>query len=326
MMAGRFMWRGIIAVCVVEFGLGMMFVLGGPAHRVVVSVIVIPVLLSMLHDLACRHWSRAHHVYRLVADDSATLYVGSTNDFLRRLNEHTDGSGEPWRRRIHAMRIHRSAATERQARRIERRLIRCMTYAVDREWAIPLHNETWIRPASNPLQRLSTWAWTWIYVAQAFVFSNCGWTHPPHIEGTWIIAEHRPHVDGEDWADVSEPEPVGFDDEPLTATYQRDADHGQRHAFTLIALGPVRDVTRDENPLRSRGSTHGESGTGRDASREQVTGHDQHHDGQPERGATMTDELGPDEEPAPDNETPEARRKRLARNRARRYRASKAAQ
>lgn len=326
MMGPRVMVRGIYATCLAVFVGGMLCVFGGTAQRFAVAFVTLAVLSSMAHDLFCRHVVRHPHVaYRLVSDDGRTLYVGSTNDVIRRLNEHTDGNGDPWRRQIHAMRLHRHAVSEAQARRIERRLIRCMTYAVGREWCRPLHNEVWTQPSSNPLTKLSTWAWTWLYVAQSFVFADCGWAGEPHTYGTWILAEHRPGIDDDDWPIDHEPPPADRAvSDPLTATYERDAAEWFRHAFTPIAIGPVRDVTRDEDPLRSRGSSTRNPTTGRDASRDPAT--DPHARPDHDTNGTGTTLVDDDDQDAgaPPNETATERRKRLARERAARYRAKKA--
>lgn len=326
MMGPYVMKRGTIATCVVVFVLGMVCVFGGALHRFAVAVVAVAVLSTMAHDLFCRHVVRRQHfVYRLVNDAGRTLYVGSTNDVIRRLNEHTDGNGDPWRRQIHAMRLHRNAISESQARRIERRLIRCMTYAVGREWCRPLHNEVWTQPPSNPIAKLSTWAWTWLYVAQSFVFADCGWAGEPHTYGTWIVAEHRPGIDDEDWpVDHDTPPDDHPAEDPLTATYERDAAAWERHAYTPIALPPVRDVTRDENPLRSRGSQQRDNDTGRHASRGSGTDPDARPDHIGRGDSTMVDDAYVEEQPPP-NETAADRRKRLARNRAARYRARKTA-
>jgi predicted GIY-YIG superfamily endonuclease len=324
MMGPRIMVRGIYATCAVVFVAGLVCIFGGIAQRVAIGLVAVSVLASMGHDLFCRYVLDRHVVYRLVNDGGRTLYVGSTDDVVRRLNEHTDGNGEPWRRDIHAMRIHRSVASEAQARRIERRLIRCMTYAVGREWCRPLRNEVWAQPPANPLAKLVTWAWMWLYVAQSFVFADCGWAGEPHTFGTWILAEHRPGADAEDWPDATEAHhSTTHGDDPLTATYERDASTPGRHAFTPIALPPVRDVTRDENPLRSRGSHQRDNDAGRHASRDQPDATDERHVDGGGGAATMVDEEGYRYEPATPDETPEERRKRLGRNRAARYRQAK---
>ena len=74
--------------------------------------------------LAVRVFRSTHVVYFLTDTGGRVLYVGSTNDWARRLAEHTNPD-EPaeWRTTINDMVRVRHCRSRRQARRIERRMI-----------------------------------------------------------------------------------------------------------------------------------------------------------------------------------------------------------
>lgn len=111
-------------------------------------------------------------VYRLLDEHGRTLYVGSTNDLNRRAREHVAGP-EPWRREITHAVVHRHCHTERQARRVERRLIGAVTVG-SRSWLCrPLHNDLLTDP--GPV------AHVWLVVArlQGAVWARCAWRGGP---------------------------------------------------------------------------------------------------------------------------------------------------
>jgi predicted GIY-YIG superfamily endonuclease len=317
--------RGGLVVAVVSV------VLAGIATRlpypavVALSVAVALALSGWLHDLACGHYPGAHVVYRLVDKHGVTLYIGSTNDLRRRLDEHTNGGGEPWRRHIHAAIEHRLAVSERQARRMEERMIRAVTKGAEDYHCTPLHNDVWAAPVDRASTIVWVWIWKWLYLAQSMVFRGCAWAHPAGVVGWLVLAEHRPD-DGSEW-DGPNDDPEPPDEQPTQAYYQRSS-YPPAPPYEMIALGPVASAmsasaSASQGPLKgaSATSTSGHA----DADAQATTDDSAQGPTHGNRGRRF--EGGPQRQGPPDDADRAARRRAADAERKRRARAAaKAAQ
>lgn len=274
---------------------------------------------SWAHEQVCaRLLAAPFYVYRLLDAGGVTLYVGSTDEWKRRALEHTDGSGEPWRRHIHSIAVHRHCHSERQSLRIERRMIRALTVGSELAYCLPLRNDTWAQPNPNWAVRRWRWGWMHIYRGQSFLWHWCHWTYPPDRSGPILLIPQRPSS-GDRWDEPNDDQ-YDVEDGPLTATYDPHARHAHRPDYTLLALPPVRDNVRDTTPLRSRGQSRPSVTPERDAQRDNQNGTET-RTAPPAAGRTIIDVDSPPQDiPPPANETAEDRKKRLARERQQRRR------
>jgi predicted GIY-YIG superfamily endonuclease len=172
-----------------------------------------------------------HVVYFLTDRQGAVLYVGSTDDIDRRYDEHTaadETSLEPWRRRICGIAPVRQCRSQRQARRIERRMIRALVVAGERGMCPRLKNEIY---AGRPSALGRPWRamWVAVYWLNGCLFPLCRWHRPNPAPRQPVMAR----VDEwEDWG----ASPL-HDDEVVDAEIVSD-DAGQH--VSMIALPPFR--------------------------------------------------------------------------------------
>lgn len=183
-------------------------------------------------QLAALHvFHSTHVVYFLLDRQGAVLYVGSTDDIDRRYDEHTapDEVGlEPWRRRIVAVTPVRQCRSQRQARRIERRMIRALIVAAEHGLCPRLKNEVY---AGRPSTLGRPWraGWLAVYWLVGVLFPACRWHRPNPTP------RQPPAVTVDEW-DGWEP-PPGGDDDIVDAEVVSD-DAGQH--VSMLALPPFR--------------------------------------------------------------------------------------
>lgn len=151
------------------------------APLVVLCGVCVCVAVWLADQLAARHLFRSTQVvYFLVDAGGAVLYVGSTDDVDRRYGEHTsddEQAFEPWRRRVRSVSVVRLCRTQRQARRIERRMIRAIISAADRGMCPRLKNTIYAgRP--SPLTRPWLALWRTAYLVNGHLFPLTRWHRP----------------------------------------------------------------------------------------------------------------------------------------------------
>lgn len=181
-------------------------------------------------QLAARHLFHSPHVvYFLVGRDGRVLYIGSTDDIDRRYDEHTepDEQGlEPWRRHIVAVSVVRHCWSQRQARRVERRMIRALIVAAGWRLCPRVKNEVY---SGKPSAFARPWRalWAACYWANGVAFPLTCW-HRPNPAPARPVAQR----DGvwEKW----EPSPI-VDDDIVDAEIVSD-DDGQH--VSMLALPP----------------------------------------------------------------------------------------
>lgn len=264
-------------------------------HPALTALACAPVLWVLLSDLAARHLS-PHVVYQLHDDDHRVLYVGETNDVIRRMLEHTDGTEHDWYADIYGYTIARHCWSDRQAKRIERRRITVLNNCAEHAWCDRLRNEIYDDNHRRTGAILTVWTWKPLYLATSMVFDSCTF-HTPC--GLTRPIPQRPEpdddLDVDEWAEADGPAVH----EPHTATYERH--QRTSHApVTPLALPPVschsepvtspRDTTRPPT-----GDGHYPSGvTDSRDSRQEATIGAQVRDAHQRRQGTLTDPFSPD--------------------------------
>lgn len=128
---------------------------------------------------ALRLFRSPHVVYFLVDRKGVVLYVGRTEDAMRRFFEHVDDD-EPgeWRKTIYDIVIVRHCRSFRQSARIERRMIRALMDGSRVRMCPPLNNLLLVgRPlVASP----SRWVWLGAYWLNGRLMPACRW-HGPNL-------------------------------------------------------------------------------------------------------------------------------------------------
>lgn len=195
---------------------------------------------SYLHDRLSARF-KPWKVYALLDKHADVIYLGSTNLCARRLEEHLEDDGLPWKQQIRSMACVRCCWSEKQARRIEERRIKALTVGVDRNKVKVLHNEIHARPADNVGTRFWRSTWLLIYRVETWLQPSVRWIDNPQA---WWLA-HQPQPDPRTEPDDRQPDPGPADDPDdwVEATYERRPadrpDTGYRAAVPLLALSPV---------------------------------------------------------------------------------------
>lgn len=130
-----------------------------------------------------------HAVYFLVDDRGRATYVGMSNDPARRWREHLRGP-EEWRRTLVTYSVARWCRSERQARRVETRLIRTRVAAA--RWRIgpEIHNQVAGRPPRLLFSLIMVPSW----LVLSCLFDGCRWHRPnPRLP---VDRHVRPPVEG----------------------------------------------------------------------------------------------------------------------------------
>lgn len=204
--------------------------------------------------LAVHLFGSTHVVYFLIGDGGTVLYVGSTDDLERRYSEHTsdDEQGlEPWRRHIRTVVPVRNCRSQRQARRVERRMVRALTTAAEKGICPRLRNDIW---AGRPSSLTRPWRTLWVaaYWSLGVCFPPNRWHRPNPTPA------RRAPVRVDEWDDW---EPLPPDDDIADA----DIVSTSRQHVSMLALPPFRGAvppadadwdadadTADVVPIRDR--------------------------------------------------------------------------
>lgn len=195
-------------------------------------------------------------VYYLRDVGAELLYIGSTNDLPRRLNEHTDDRSEAWKRTIRHYTIARVCRSEKQARRIEERRIRAVTVAARHAWCPPLRNKTWSTTAPKGLGILAARLWSWAYIVESAVYNEARFHTLPRKVWTVPLRPEADEPPGEDWAETETISDDPIVDSPThEATYMRP----ERPERMAIALGPARPRTFGSADASDSGPPKGDS-------------------------------------------------------------------
>jgi predicted GIY-YIG superfamily endonuclease len=144
-------------------------------------------------DLASQWLARdalrsSHVVYFLVGDSpdrvaGTVLYVGSTNNYRRRLAEHcADDEPAEWRRRIRGIVVVRYCWSSRQARRVERRMIRAIQDGARWRMCAPLNNVLLV--GGSLLSSPSRLVWLLTYRVNGVLWPWTRW-HGVHPAAAW---------------------------------------------------------------------------------------------------------------------------------------------
>lgn len=200
---------------------------------------VIATAASYLHDRLSARF-KPWKVYALLDKHADIIYLGSTNHCARRLEEHLEDDGLPWKQQVRSMACVRCCWTEKQARRIEERRIKALTVGVEKNRVKVLHNEVHARPADNVAARSWRSTWLLIYRLESWLQPSVRWIDNPQA---WWLTHQHPQADSEPDAHQPDPEPVDDPDGWVEATYERRPadrpDSGYRAAVPLLALSPV---------------------------------------------------------------------------------------
>lgn len=122
-------------------------------------------------------WFSPHVVYMLYSG-TRVIYVGQTDDVLRRMYQHTDGAEHTWWRDINGYNVARHCWSDRQARRIERRMITVINQCAERQWCDKLLNEIWGNTHTKWTVRLTLWWWKTWYLYASWC-ADCRAFHDP---------------------------------------------------------------------------------------------------------------------------------------------------
>ena len=125
-------------------------------------------------------WFSPHVVYMLYSGQRV-IYVGETDDVMRRMYQHTDGVEHTWWRDIDGYTIARHCWSDRQAKRIERRLITVINRCAEKQWCDKLLNEIWGNTHTKWTVRLTLWWWKAWYLYASHC-ADCRAFHDPQRE------------------------------------------------------------------------------------------------------------------------------------------------
>lgn len=179
--------------------------------------------------LALHVFHSTHVVYFLLDRQGAVLYVGSTDDLERRYDEHTtpdEQSLEPWRRRVRGVALVRHCRSQRQARRVERRMIRALIVASERGLCPRLKNEVY---SGRPSSAGRPWRALWVaaYWLNGVAFPLTRWHRPNPSPPRRVVERVDPW---EGW----EPTPPDDDDIVDAEIVSEPGQH-----VSILALPPV---------------------------------------------------------------------------------------
>lgn len=204
-----------------------------------------------------------HVVYMLYKDDEV-IYVGETDDVYRRMYQHTDGIEHTWWRDIHGYNIARHCWSDRQSKRIERRLIAVVNRCAEKSWCGKLRNEIWDDAHTELATRLTLWWWKFWYLYASHI-ADCRLFHTTNrtFYCRSIPAKPRSDSDPEDQERWRGGEPRA---EPRAeATYQRQERSTANHGVTILALPPVSSYADRNEPDRNDPSPSRREGGARSA-------------------------------------------------------------
>lgn len=180
-----------------------------------------------------------HVVYYLLDAHGAVLYIGQTEDLERRYEQHTEDdeqAAEPWRRRIRGVVVVRHCRSQRQARRVERRMIRAVTYAANKGLCPRLRNQTDTRP---PAAIARPWVACWVvaYWFTGTLFPRVRWHrhNPTPLRG--VAPRRRPADHWDQWS-------PGLDDDIIDAVIVNEPRH---HVITLALPPPTEGSDQDDD-------------------------------------------------------------------------------
>jgi len=191
----------------------------------------------LLSDWLASRFS-THVVYMLRNDRHDVIYVGQTDDTARRMYQHTDGTEHTWWRDIYGYTVWRHCWSDRQSRRIERRLVGVVNRASEKNWCDKLLNEQYGEDHQKQARALTIRTWYLPYLLSSHMVDSRSY-HSPCVAS--ISIPSRPAADETDdepdyadqWADdTSDREPV------YEATYERRPPSAS-DTVTAPALPPV---------------------------------------------------------------------------------------
>lgn len=268
------LWYLLVAVVIVGLG---------NVHYALGAVLAAAWLGPMASDwLASRRSSWV--VYMLRNEHAEVIYVGQTDDTMRRMCQHTDGIEHVWWQEITCYTIWRHCWSKRQSKRIERRLVGVINRSADKKWCDKLRNEQYGNDHQRRSRNLGISTWKPIYLLASALWDCRSFTRPAEFTRS-IPRRPEPHGPGGDddlWADEDDwSSGSGWTE----ATYERRQDNQHGPVATLLALPPASCHT--EEPVTPRHS-HTQTPTGSVA--RDSTSHPPRRDTQPKAspdGATI---------------------------------------
>lgn len=209
-------------------------------------------LAQIASDMLARRYS-PHVVYILRDENGEAIYVGQTDDVMRRMYQHTDGVEHSWWRDIHGYNIWRHCWNDRHARRVERRLIGVVNRCSTKAWCSRLRNEQFGEDHKRASRKLSILAWVPVYLLSNWMADSRTFTSP--VAFSRSIPARPSSTPDDDYSDTFD----GFDEQPdqsdsgwEEATYERPSTERQRMGLEPLALPPVSGHTDD--PVTARHS------------------------------------------------------------------------
>jgi len=243
-------------------GLTGFAVVGIALARPVTALVLCVLFLWPIMSDRLASWFSPHVVYMLYSGQRV-VYVGETDDVMRRMYQHTDGVEHTWWRDVDGYTIARHCWSDRQAKRIERRMITVINRCAEKQWCDKLLNEIWGNTHTKWTVRLSLWWWKAWYLYASFC-ADCRAFHDPQRELYYRSIPPRP----------DRPNPVGRNDwrggEPRSKVHAQAADDLPPAADLFPSRAIVeatvaeRDASRNE-PDRNDGTAPRRGATPRHA-------------------------------------------------------------
>lgn len=216
-------------------------------------------LWPLASDTLARRYS-PHVVYILRDADHTAIYVGQTDDTMRRMYQHTDGMEHVWWRDIHGYTIWRHCWTDRQSRRIERRLVGVINSCAQPSTGLgmgsiseKLRNEVYGEDHQKRSRSLSIAVWKPVYLLASALQDSRAFHRPCTLSRSIPQRPNRgPSPDDFDLHDGPADSCDRTGDEPITATYERRNAGQSPAAIAVHSLPPV--SCHNDEPVTARHS------------------------------------------------------------------------
>ena len=213
-----------------------------PAFTVAFCAVVLAPIVSDLGAARLSPWV----VYVLRDRDGHAIYVGQTDDPMRRMYQHTDGVEHSWWRDIEGFTIWQHCWTLRQSERVEQRLVGVINRCSDKDWCDKLRNEQFGEDHRKTSRALPIMVWRPVYMLSSWMVDSRSFTRPAAYFRSIPQRPNRQHDD--DYADHFD----GFDnaagpseEHRTEATYERPSNGRQRMGLEPLALPPASCHTDD---------------------------------------------------------------------------------